>query len=87
MEADLLITLLFLLVLVTTLVVVLLIIRDTIRGAGIWGINFERVKCPRCGELAPARRRPTSFRQALWGGWTCRKCSCEMDKWGAEIKS
>ena len=30
-------------------------------------------------------RKPTSFRQAAWGGWTCSKCGCEIDKWGIEI--
>ena len=30
-------------------------------------------------------RKPTSFRQAAWGGWTCFKCGCEIDKWGIEI--
>ncbi len=87
METGLLITLLFLLALVATLVVVLFVIRDTIRGAGIWGINFEPLKCPRCGEVAPARRRPKSFGQAWRGSWTCSSCGCEMDKWGREIKS
>jgi len=30
-------------------------------------------------------RRPASFSQAVWGGWTCSKCGCEIDKWGVEI--
>ena len=47
-----------------------------------WGINPESVNCPACGSPVPDVRRPKSLSQALWGGWTCEKCSCEMDKWG-----
>lgn len=60
------------------------IILDSMRG-GKWGINTQPVFCPRCGEKAPTVRQPTSTRQAMWGGWTCSKCGCEMDKWGTEI--
>jgi hypothetical protein len=50
-----------------------------------WGINLARVKCPRFGAKMPIMRFPTSQRQALWGGGTCRQCGCEVDKWGREI--
>ena len=50
-----------------------------------WGINIKQVFCPQCGEKMPNVRQPTSARQAMWGGWTCPKCGCEMDKWGKEI--
>ena len=50
-----------------------------------WGINQEPVNCPACGSLMPPVRQPESFRQALWGGWTCTKCACKMDKWGRLI--
>jgi hypothetical protein len=50
-----------------------------------WGINPESVNCPACGSPVPQVRRPKSLGQALWGGWTCEKCSCEMDKWGRLI--
>ena len=50
-----------------------------------WGMNLESVNCPACGSPAPQVRQPKSLRQALWGGWTCAKCSCEMDKWGRLI--
>jgi hypothetical protein len=53
-----------------------------------WGLNFESVSCPRCKtEMKDYPRRPTSFRQMLWGGYTCSKCGCEMDKWGREISA
>ena len=51
-----------------------------------WGINLKRICCPRCGEKAPFVRKPTTLRQALWNGWTCPKCGCEMDKWGKEVE-
>jgi hypothetical protein len=50
-----------------------------------WGINLEPVNCPTCGSPPPQVRQPKSWRQALWGSWTCAKCSCEMDKWGRLI--
>jgi hypothetical protein len=50
-----------------------------------WGINPEPVNCPECGSPIPQVRQPKSLRQALWGGWTCAKCGCEMDKWGRLI--
>lgn len=47
-----------------------------------WGINLEPVNCAACGSPMPKVRRPQSLKQALWGGGTCGKCGCEMDKWG-----
>ena len=41
--------------------------------------------CPECGEPVPVVRHPTSWRQALWGGWTCSACSTEMDRHGREL--
>ena len=41
--------------------------------------------CPNCGTPVPSVRTPTSLRQFLWGGWTCEKCSTEMDRHGKEI--
>ncbi len=61
------------------------ILRDTVRRKGRWGINLKSVNCPRCGESVPQIRTPTSIRQTAWGGWTCVRCGCEIDKWGAEI--
>ena len=46
------------------------------------GINLGRVNCPKCGEIVPLVRTPSSFRQAIWGGYTCRSCGQSMDKWG-----
>jgi len=65
----------------------LLIIITSIRGKGRWGINFSSTHCPKCGNKMPLVRNPTSTRQALWGGWTCTSCGCEMDKWGKEIST
>lgn len=41
--------------------------------------------CPNCGTPVPMFRIASSFRQMLWGGWTCSKCSTEMDKFGNEL--
>ena len=50
-----------------------------------WGINFRRLSCPDCGAQMPLVRTPASGSQAVWGGVTCPKCGCEMDKWGRKI--
>lgn len=39
-------------------------------------------KCPACGEPCPRFRKPANRRQAMWGGWTCRKCGLELDRQG-----
>jgi hypothetical protein len=53
--------------------------------AGI--MNLGEVHCPRCGEQMPAVRIPDGLQQLLWGGWTCPKCGCRMDKWGKALDS
>ncbi len=50
-----------------------------------WGINFQAVDCPRCHAPVPGVRQPKSRREMLFGGGTCDKCGCEMDKWGNPI--
>jgi hypothetical protein len=50
-----------------------------------WGLNFQRVLCPNCGAEMPRVRAPGSVTQALWGGYTCSKCGCQVDKWGRRL--
>jgi DNA-directed RNA polymerase subunit RPC12/RpoP len=58
-----------------------------------WGINFTAIKpgakinCPSCGSELPRIRKPGNLRQFLWGGFTCKSCSKEYDKWLNEIHS
>ena len=42
--------------------------------------------CPTCGTKQPARRKPTSLRQMMWGGWTCATCGTEIDRNGKAIE-
>jgi hypothetical protein len=52
---------------------------------GRWGIgSFGGTSCQRCGEKLPMIRKPTSSEETLWGGWTCPKCGCKVDKYGKE---
>ena len=44
--------------------------------------RIRPVPCPRCTTPMPTFRRPASVKQALWGGWTCPTCGCEMDRSG-----
>jgi len=46
------------------------------------GINLSAVKCPECLELQPLFRKPNDLYEFLWGGYTCKKCGCKMDKYG-----
>ena len=50
-----------------------------------WGINLQRVSCPRCKTSLPSMHEPRSLRQGLWGGWTCPTCGAGVDKWGQEV--
>jgi hypothetical protein len=50
-----------------------------------WGLNLRRVSCPNCGTEMPRVRAPTSGTEAMWGGLTCPKCGCRMDKWGRQL--
>ncbi len=62
-----------------------LMVRDTVRRRGRFGVNLRPVRCPECGEPAPAVRVPKTLRQTLWGGCTCGRCGAEYDKWGEPV--
>ena len=47
-----------------------------------WGINLDPNTCPTCKAGIPRVRKPDSLGQALWGGYTCKVCGSESDKWG-----
>ena len=66
-------------------IILSLVLIDTVRQRGRFGINVHVPNCPRCGQQVPVIRNPKSIRQFLWGGYTCTKCVCEIDKWGKEI--
>ena len=64
-----------------------LIVRDTIRQRGMWGLPHKKAICGQCGTAMPMHFRiPTSWRQAMWGGWTCAECGFELDKFGRPTK-
>jgi hypothetical protein len=76
-------------VLVVILVVVVLaagfvFIRAQTKAQGRWGINPLRTFCPRCGTRLPMIRKPATREEALFGGWTCPQCRCQVDKYGRE---
>jgi hypothetical protein len=47
--------------------------------------NWAQVKCPSCATQQAFFRWPSSFRQLMWGGWTCTNCGTEMDRKGTAI--
>jgi hypothetical protein len=52
-----------------------------------WGVNTGPVVCPGCHTPLSFWRKPTSLKQALWGGHSCPNCHRELDKWGREISA
>jgi len=55
-----------------------------------WGVNFKSLShnllCPECGAIILKTRTPENLRQILWGGFTCKSCGNEYDKWLNKIK-
>ena len=58
-----------------------------------WGINLKaitpgkKIKCPGCGTELPKIRKPENLKETLWGGFTCKSCGKEYDKWLNQIGS
>ena len=85
MSLALIVMLFFSFLLLAALVVgTVAVVRGTIKKSN-WGINFGRVRCPRCGTAQPLVRKPANVRQATWGGTTCPGCGLELDKWGRPV--
>jgi len=49
-----------------------------------FGINLKTVNCPKCKTEQPKIRKPKGWKEILFGGNTCEKCGCRMDKYGKE---
>lgn len=69
----------------TVMVVGLVLVVHGTYARNRWGINLQHFDCPRCHAPMPKVRKARSRRERLWGGATCEKCGCEMDKWGNPI--
>ena len=67
---------------VFTVALILVVVQTLTKGK--WGFGMLRGPCPRCGAPMPMIRKPTSVEEAMWGGWTCKKCGCKVDKYGRE---
>lgn len=75
----------FLLVLFSLLGIGLILVIYGTVAENRWGINLGSVSCPSCKAPLPQVRTPRSFRETLWGGYTCATCGAEVDKWGRQI--
>lgn len=60
-----------------TLLLILVIVPVVVVGPTLL---LPQPRCPACGQPMPRVRLPTNRRQAMWGGWTCPKCSAELDR-------
>lgn len=81
MNGTYLLIILFLVVILPNLLGWLL--RNQTQARGKFGIGAFKVECPNCGKPQPIFRKPTSFKQMMFGGCTCRACGTEIDKYGA----
>jgi len=43
-------------------------------------ITLAQQYCPVCGEALPRIRRPQTWREAMWGGFTCPNCGTKLDR-------
>ncbi len=81
------------LVSVIIMVIYVVVMRRANAKKSKWGINLKALKpgvvltCPACGTELPKIRKPTNLKQFLWGGFTCKSCGKEYDKWFVEISS
>lgn len=57
-------------------------IRRQTRSMGKFGLGPLQVSCPNCGAAQPFIRTAASFRQMMFGGYTCSRCGTEIDKFG-----
>jgi hypothetical protein len=71
---------LYFILILPSLLAVFLYHQTTIKGR--FGLGPLHVRCPACDTSQPFIRKPTSVRQALFGGYTCKACGCEIDKYG-----
>jgi hypothetical protein len=58
------------------------LLRSQTRAEGRFGIGSFDIECPNCHAPQPIFRKPASVKQAMWGGWTCKTCRTEIDKYG-----
>ena len=40
-------------------------------------IILARKSCPKCNSTLPRFRKPSTFREAMLGGWQCHSCSAK----------
>ncbi len=52
---------------------------------GHMSIRHKVIYCPDCKLKAPLLRKAKNFRELFFGGWTCKKCGCEFDRYGNKI--
>jgi hypothetical protein len=51
----------------------------------IIGLLIPAKTCPDCKKKLPKFRKPSSLKQAAYGGWVCPHCGCEIDRKGNKI--
>jgi rubredoxin len=54
-------------------------------GVTVFAMLVPKKCCPRCGFQLPRFRSPANRQQALQGGYTCRECGAELDRFGVVL--
>jgi hypothetical protein len=80
MNGTFLLIILFLVVMVPG--VAGLLVQRQIATKGKFGLGPLIVVCPNCRLPQPFFREPNSFKQMMFGGYTCESCGTEIDKHG-----
>jgi ribosomal protein S27E len=60
------------------------LLRSQTQAKGRFGIGTFTIECPNCQNPQPIFRKPTSVKQMMFGGWTCKACGAEINKYGAQ---
>lgn len=63
------------------------VLRSQSQTQGKFGIGSFEAECPHCQNPQPIFRKPASFKQMMFGGWTCKACGTEVNKYGAQEAS
>jgi transposase-like protein len=48
----------------------------------LFAMSRKPVNCPSCGREQPKMRKPATWQQAMWGGYTCEGCGADLDARG-----
>lgn len=54
-------------------------------GVVLYNLLAPRKICPKCGSPLPRFRKPSSFKEAMLGGWHCQTCNTHLNRSGNSV--